>query len=193
LITIVDSEGLLNSQRWQALIDGDEEVFRELFHEFQPRLYRFLWLRLKSVEAAEDLAQECFLRLWNARTRLQLGGRLDIYLFRIASNLATDYHRSAKHRHDTLTEDNSPPISDSSENAAEYNQLAAIVDKTISQLPPAPRTAFILSRYENLSHKEIAEIMGISFKTVEKHVGKALKVLKDALFKLDKFNLSPKR
>ncbi|MFQ5706764.1 MAG: RNA polymerase sigma factor [bacterium] len=179
----------LTQEDIQALRCGDKDVFRAIFLEFQPRLYRFLWLKLRSVEIAEDLVQETFLRLWQARKRLNRESNLEIYLFRIASNLATDFLRKAKRQKPVQSIDEEHTLaSQSSESAPEYRQLAQIIDDTICFLPDRPRTAFLLSRYEELPHKEIAEVMGISIKTVEKHIGKALLILKKRLEKLDLVN-----
>jgi len=169
-----------------ALRNGDRETLRWLFVQFQPRLYRFLWLKTKSVEASEDIVQETFLKLWTGRKELKSGTNLEIFLFRIASNLATDLLRKDE-RHRELEAGHSPPDDalQESEGVAEYNQLLEIIDKIVSNLPEAQRSAFLLSRYENLSHKEIAEVMNISIKTVEKHISKALQALKNKLEAFD--------
>jgi len=164
----------------EKLKAGDEEVLGTLFQELQPKIDRFLWLRIRSVEASEDLIQEVFLRLWDNRTKLKSDTNIEAYLFRIASNLATDYLRSAKQR-ETASDELEVQTQESSSDIAEANNLAATIDKLLSKLSDAPRTAFILSRYEQLSHKEIADVMNISVKTVEKHISKALHFLKNEL------------
>jgi len=176
----------LTPEQIQALRDGDKEIFRRLYFEFQPRLHRFLWLKLRSVERAEDLAQETFLRLWEKREQLRADGNLEIYLFRIASNLATDAVRARKRRPST-TPLEATPLFDSrtTESAIEYQELARRIEAIVSQLPEGSKTAFLLSRYEELSHAEIGAIMGLSVKTVEKHIGKALQALRAGLGKLE--------
>lgn len=175
----------LSSEQLAALQAGDTAVFKLLFEEFQPRLYRFLWLKLRAVEQAEDLVQESFLRFWKTRSQLRPGGNIEIYLFRIASNLATDVLRKPKrenHRLDLEVE--SLRAAPAADQVVESKQLADIIAAQVASLPERPRTAFILSRYENLSHAEIAKIMGISVKTVEKHIGKALRLLREKLVEL---------
>jgi RNA polymerase sigma-70 factor (ECF subfamily) len=172
----------LTPEQIQALRGGDREVFRRLYFEFQPRLYRFLWLKLRSVERAEDLAQETFLRLWETRERLRADGNLEIYLFRIAGNLATDALRAQQRRPPTTPLETTPLFdSRTAEGAIEYQELARRIEALVSQLPEGPKTAFLLSRYEELSHAEIGAIMGLSVKTVEKHIGKALQTLRAGL------------
>lgn len=168
-----------------ALRDGDKSVFKKMFLEYQPRLYRFLWLRLRSVEIAEDLIQETFVRLWQNRRTLDSERDFDIYIFRIAANLVIDFSRSnaAKTRPlDNPADLDAPHKTDS---IADFHQLRDIVDKALARLPDGPRTAFILTRYEEMSHEEISEVMGISIKTVEKHIGRALQVLREHLQNLE--------
>lgn len=175
----------LTLEQLAALQAGDTAVFRLLFDEFQPRLYRFLWLKLRVVEQAEDLVQETFLRFWNARAQLRPGGNIEIYLFRIASNLATDVLRRPKRDNNRLdAEAQSLSTGPTIDQTLESEQLADIIAMLISALPEGPRTAFILSRYEDLSHAEIAKIMELSVKTVEKHIGKALRLLREKLVEL---------
>lgn len=176
----------LTPEAIDSLISGDADVFRELFLEFQPRLYHFLWLKLRSVELAEDLTQETFIRLWNARQHLKPNTNLEIYLFRIASNLATDSLRKSERRKTVHGVDfDKMTAADSSDQQLEFRQLARIIDAILPTLPDGPRTAFILNRYEELSYKEVAAIMGVSIKTIEKHIAKALEVIQKKLRKIE--------
>lgn len=176
----------LGKDQIEALRQGDRELLHEIFIELQPRIYRFVWLRSKSVELAEDVVQETFLRFWDSRKNLKTGTNIETFLFRIASNLATDHLRKDE-RHRELSPEKSGALAStiSADETAEYNQLAEIIDDIISSMSEAPRTAFTLSRYEALQHKEIAEVMGISVRTVEKHISKALQTLKEKLQALD--------
>jgi len=179
------SQSTVTAEHIRALRDGDQQALRHIFDELQPKVQRFLWLKIKSVEIAEDLVQETFLRLWENRARLKPEAKIETYIFRIASNLATDQLRKADRHKELPTEDHVATADGSTNLLAEGNQLAQIVDQILHRLPDAPRTVFILSRYEGLSHKEIGAVLNISIKTVEKHIGKALRFLKTELEKLD--------
>ncbi|NIV97129.1 RNA polymerase sigma-70 factor [candidate division KSB1 bacterium] len=173
-------------QQIQALRAGNKEAFRAVFMEYQPHLYRYLWLRVRSVEMAEDLVQETFVRLWQTRKKLDPGHNLEVYLFRIARNLAINTMRTIKRRQTFRFNDELNPLSSiSTDDTVEYTQLAQLIDDVILSLPEKSRTAFLLSRYEELSHKEVAAVMGVSVKTVEKHIGKVLEVLKKQLAKFE--------
>lgn len=172
----------LTLEQLHALHAGDRQVFKLIFDEFQPRLYRFLWLKLRHVQHAEDLVQETFFRLWKARGQLRTETRLEIYLFRIAANLATDFFRRAHPPSTTLEAVAlTLPAPNALEITLEHQQLVHAVAEILATLPDGPRTAFALSRYEDLTYAEIAEVMGLSIKTVEKHLGKALLLVREGL------------
>jgi len=179
------SDSDITAEDIKALRSGDRSVFRKLFQGYQPRLYRFLWLKLRSVEIAEDLIQETFVRLWQNRGTLDPEKNLDIYLFRIATNLVIDFFRSNAAKTHQLKNPTAIDARQKTDSAAEFHQLRESVDNALSRLPDGPRTAFILSRYEELTHEEIAEVMGISIKTVEKHIGRALQVVREHLHNLE--------
>ncbi len=169
-----------------ALRAGDTAALERIFIALQPRVFRFLWVRTRSLEMSEDLVQETFLRLWDGRDRLRPTDRLETYVFRTASNLLTDTLRRDERHRELQAANVKPEVSaTTSSDSAESKRLAQIVDHIVATLPDASRTAFALSRYEELTHKEIAEVMDISVKTVEKHISKALQVLKTELEKFD--------
>jgi len=183
---MTQKETKISHSRLRAAITGDRNAFRTLFMEYQPRIYRFLWLKLRSVEVAEDLVQETFVRLWQKPKQIRSIDALETYLFRIAENVAIDFFRKQK------KEKNTHPTADSlstretmPDGLIEDSELSKHIDSVIQNLPPNRKTAFILSRYEELSYKQIAEIMSISIKTVEKHIIMALQTLKEELKKFD--------
>lgn len=182
---MAESSVQITKKHIQALRAGDQNVLHWIFTTLQPRIYRFFYFKLNSVEIAEDLVQETFLRLWEARTRLKTDTNLETYIFRIATNLATDQLRRMERNMEVQTEKELAAPGLDSGGDAELAQLQKIISKIVLSLPDGSRTAFILSRQENLSHKQIAEIMDISVKTVEKHIGRALQILKERLEKFD--------
>lgn len=160
---------------------GNEAAFEALFMAYQPRLFRFIWLRLHSIEAAEDLVQETFFRLWKTRDRLKPYKNLEIYLFRIASNLTIDYMRKVRRKPLVLEAPDTLSSASTPETTFFANQTSELITRTTMKLPERQRDAFVLSRFEGFSHAQIAKIMGISTKTVEKHIGSALKTLRREL------------
>lgn len=119
------SRYILKKHEIKAFKQGDLTIFKKLFYEFQPRLYRFFWFKLRSIELAEDLVQETFLRLWKARNHLKNGTPLHLYIFRIAINLATDAFRKQKVHNRTFTSlEQVLPVAQNLWPNSEYDQLA---------------------------------------------------------------------
>jgi RNA polymerase sigma-70 factor (ECF subfamily) len=139
--------------------------------------------RLGCSHTAEDLVQETYLRLIQ-QDSLEEIGNLPAYLFRIASNLVVDHKRQAvaqaEAHHEPLEEDLACPKA-SPDRIAEAGQELDILSQLIAELPPQCRRIFLLHKARHLSHVEIAEQLGISPRTVETQIGKALKILRDRM------------
>lgn len=174
----------LSEDDLRGLKNAEEPVFEKVFLHFQPRIYRFLWVKLHRIEIAEDLTQETFYRLWRARPDVRTLKQLETYLFKTAYRLLIDHLR--KHAKQglqiRLSTYEVSHVPEPGEDLQE-RQLRTQIERILHQLPEGPRNAFILSRFERLSYKQIAEIMHLSVKTVEKHLGHALSAVRDALQK----------
>ena len=131
---------------------------------------------------AEDLGQEVFFELWKKRERLQIKTAVKAYLRRSATNKALNYLRDNKI---VFTEEERAPQQLSKQVSAqqhiEKEELEQLIQVAIDQLPDRCRVAFNLSRFEHKSYQEIADLMGISIKTVENQIGKALKILREVV------------
>jgi RNA polymerase sigma factor (sigma-70 family) len=157
-----------------------------LYLERRPTLLRFLAARAGSLAAAEDLAQELYLKL-ASRDRGGEVGNPQAMLYRMALNLMVDRARGEQRaaardtawRQVARTEiggidiSEEPAADDAAASAQRLRQLVAAVDL----LPPQAGRAFRLHKLEGLSHAETAQAMGLSVKAVEKHVSAAIKAL----------------
>lgn len=158
-----------------------KQAVEKLFQLYYTDLCKAVYRILKDEGLAEDIVQEVFYELWRKRDRLGVQTSFRAYLKRAAINKSLNYIRDNKIKFDG---DEQYAYIESKENLAkqiEVKNLKEIVDKEIDKLPPKCRAAFILSRYDGLSYKEIAAEMNISTKTVEKHISKALKILNHVL------------
>jgi RNA polymerase sigma-70 factor (ECF subfamily) len=162
---------------------GDRTAFRELYRRHESRVYAYLWRILGDGAAAEDLRQEAFIRLWEASAEWKAGGSVAGYLIRVARNLAFNArrHDQVQHRWRIAAEYESPPSVQPPDAVLVQQDLAARVNAAIEALPERPREVFILKRDASLSYREIAEQLGISPKTVEVHMGRAYRLLREAL------------
>jgi RNA polymerase sigma-70 factor (family 1) len=156
--------------------------FEELFRRNYPRLCQRVCRITQDMEAAEDIVQEVFVNFWDSG-QLQTITLPEPYLFKAALHKALNYTASQKRRA-TLGMQYTAQQAISGNNAEQELELAELqqkADEAIAALPPVCRKVFLLSRYEEMPHKEIAEFLEISPNTVDNHIKKALSILRKAL------------
>ncbi len=153
-----------------------------IFHRHYSMVCKTVYRIVPEPETAEDLAQEVFLELWRRRESLQISTSPVAYLRRAAVNKALNYLRDHKiARADDTELPLLPDAQPGMQSQLEAVELQRLVDQYIEELPEKCRLVFILSRFESLSHAEIAEQLQISVKTVENQMTKALRFLRQAL------------
>lgn len=161
---------------------ADETRFIELlFKHYYTPLCRTVNRIVRDTDAAEDLVQDVFMKVWNNRQTLEINFSIKSYLYRSAINSALNYLEKNKKQVQLEASGFLEPSGNNVEemlNAAEVQQR---VQEATDALPPACKTIFVLSRHENMSYREIADTLNISPKTVENQMGKALKHFRDYL------------
>jgi len=179
----------LGERLHEQIFDVTDAVLGVLMSEYlamREVLLRFLTARLGDPAAADDVYQELFVRLRGGALPQDLTNPKG-YLFRMAYNLANELSRARRrqeardiHWTDATTQKvGADTISDTAaadEALASKERLAAVM-RALEGLPPKTREVFVMCRVRGLSHRDIAEVMGISTKTVEKHMTAALKHL----------------
>lgn len=159
-----------------------DRAIEHLFRKHYTLVTRAVYRVLSDRAVAEDIAQEVFLDLWRKREKLTITSSLPAYLHRAAVNRTLNYLRDQKMK---FAEDEKMPELRSAAPAPYENMAAAELQKKINaavdSLPERCRAVFSLSRFEDMSYKEIAERLNISVKTVENQVSKALGVLRRAV------------
>lgn len=161
---------------------GSKLAFRALFD----RYYKYLVVTSYNIQGdadkARDLAQDVFLELWQKKSQINITSSLKSYLRKAVYNKTINYIKAQRI---DFKENEELPIQKEREASAqqmlEKEDLQEIINRAIESLPEKCRLVFTLCRLEQLSHKEIANQLGISTKTVENQMTKALKVLKSAL------------
>jgi RNA polymerase sigma-70 factor (ECF subfamily) len=170
----------------KELKKGDHAAFEEIFERYSKPLFQFSLSYLKSKEAAEDIVQEVFLKIWNNRQEIKTDTSFQSYLFTIALNAVRKYFnklsRANELKHDILFDfsGKKPEFDDRSD----YQFLLGKLDELISQMPEKRREVFIKKKIEEKSLKEISEELNITTKTVEYHITEAMKFLKEEFEKL---------
>jgi len=135
---------------------------------------------LNDKSEAEDAVQDTLIKLWENRTQLK-EDTIGAYFATMVRNRCIDILRKKKPIIIEI-DDGQLPTEDHSQ--MEHEELKAKINATIDSLPDRCREVFVLSRFEKLSHKEISESMGISTKTVENQITKALKVISSTLISI---------
>jgi RNA polymerase sigma-70 factor (family 1) len=167
----------------QRLVQGDETAFRELYEDYQGRLFLFAYRFTKSKEAAEEIVQDVFVKLWEKREQIKIEKNFAGYLFRVTRNLIIDglkraaLDKKVQQRIYTHMQVLRNPIADELLN----KELERLHQQAINALTEQRRTVYLLSREEELSYAEIAERLGISKNTVHNHMVSALQSIREHL------------
>lgn len=155
----------------------DERAFDALFRHYSALVFRFAYSYLKSRVEAEEIVQDCFLKIWEKRQQLRDDVPLKGYLFTTAHHAVLNQLRRSQHhlRFQTHLATLSPGVAT---NDAEYSEVEALYQAALEKLPPKRRQIFIMSRQQGLTYPEIAQQLNLSVKTVETQIMQALKFLR---------------
>lgn len=165
--------------------NNELEAFDVLFGKYGDKLYRFAFSLLKNPEDSKEIVQEAFLRIWKKRNEIDSSKSFKSFLFSISYNLIVDQLRLRLKDHEyrkyleTYFENREIELS----NNLDYDKIVEQIRLAVDELPTKRKQIYTLSREVGLSHKEIAERLGITVKTVENQITLALKHLKIRLGK----------
>ena len=164
--------------------EGDADAFKNLFDTYCQALIYFAWRYVKNTQIAENIVQDVFLKIWLNRTKLNPALKIKSYLYKAVKNQVMQHLRKAKLENQKGSIQAFDSSTKSPEDILDEKEIALSVQRTISELPSQCRLIFTMSKYCNLTYSEIAEIQNISVKTVETHMGRALKFLRKRLANL---------
>lgn len=168
-----------------AVLAGDQRAFTQLMRRHKDSLYRFVRGYVGDANEAYDLVQEAFVAAWNALARYDRERSFGVWLRRIAINKCRDWRRRRAVRHFFYkAEDIGRPGFDLEQPTLESNDREdqfARLDKAIAALPSSLKEPLLLSLVENMSHRDIAEVLGITAKAVEVRIYRAKRSLAEAL------------
>lgn len=163
------------------LKNGDILAFDQVYELYSHKLFSFVFKIVKNEDEADDIVQEVFVKIWESREKLGDYKLLNSYLFTIAYNNSIDLIRkrinSSKYL-DHLKNSSVLQITPTTISEIEFNELNIQVEKLIANLPERQKHVYLLHREDGLTYTEIAEQLGISKNTVENHMVKALKYLR---------------
>lgn len=157
-----------------------------MFSRYYAALCSKAYKRIPFTPLVEEIVQDVFVNLWQKASGLDANGNVKAYLYATMRNKILFELRTEANRELFLNKMSRNTIQKAEENELEKmyaKETEEEIYQLISSLPSQCKEAFMLSRFEQLSYKAIAHRMGISVNTVEKHVAKALKILRDKLGK----------
>ncbi|HEY4061914.1 MAG TPA: RNA polymerase sigma-70 factor [Puia sp.] len=171
--------------------------FQAVFDTYYNSLCNYAFTFTKNAESSEDIVQELFIKIWEDRRDLLMKNTIRYYLFTAVRNNSISWLRQEKkvvlvewnEHEETYAMAVQPAAAGAATSAAGAGSLFGeervavedyreILEKGMATLPPKCREVFVLSRFSHMSYKEIASSLGISVKTVENQLGKALKILR---------------
>jgi len=158
-------------------------AFDAIFRRWYAPLVGVADRTLRDAAAAEEIAQDVLLELWRRRATLDTGDEPGPYLIRAVRNRALNrlrHARVAARAAPLLAVDETSPVAGPAAQAVE-SELAAAINAAVAALPPGCRQVFLLSRADGLRYSDIAARLGISPKTVEAQMGRALRLLRARL------------
>ena len=178
---------VLNDERIlvQRLIEGDEDAFCELYAAYKNRLIFFAMRFLKSREYAEDIFQDAFTVIWLGRRFINPDASFSSYLYTIVRNRILNQLRDLENQTKLKEQilEQAVDYSNDTNNSILANDLRGLIARAMQQLTARQREIFEMSREQDMSHREIAEALGISVYTVQEHISTSLRILRTYLEK----------
>ncbi|WP_062052903.1 RNA polymerase sigma-70 factor [Aquimarina longa] len=161
--------------------------FKKLFEKHYSELCSLAYNYLKDLEKSKDVVQEVYIKVWEKKQNLITEKNAHYYLFTSVKNSCIDILR--KHKYtlslsdetvaNTLADDETYDNDDEDENIT----VQEFIKKALEELPPKCKLIFMMSRFDNMTYKEIAEKLNLSVKTVENQMGKAIRIMREYLKK----------
>jgi RNA polymerase sigma-70 factor (ECF subfamily) len=169
-----------NKEMTANLINENEAVFEQLFKKHFRELHAYAYSLLKDWDVAEEIVQSLFLKLWEKNEWTHIQTSVKSYLYKSVYHDSLNYIRRQKVqlKYQTTTAHAMKNQTDDAAGKLKLSELEQHLNKALNKLPEKCRAIFHLSRFEELKYQEIANQLDISIKTVETHMGKALRILR---------------
>lgn len=174
---------LSDSDIVRAIRQGQESAFEQLFRTYYERLCRYADTLLKDADEAEEMVQTVFLTIWEKRADLDITTSFKSYLYRAVHNhcLNRIKHYGVRQNHREYSLYVQADGYDSVTEAIQASELEERIERAVSKLPEQCQVVFRMSRFEEMKYQEIADQLGLSVKTIENQIGKALRIMRQEL------------
>jgi RNA polymerase sigma-70 factor (ECF subfamily) len=172
---------------------GDQSAFEYLVQKYRRPMLSFMYRMARNAAAAEDLAQEVFLRVYRSRQSYEASAKFTTWLYRIATNLAVNHARDTRHERpevqvsldepdeDTGTTLELPDASLNAEQAMVIRERMMAIRRKVEALPEQQRLAVIMHKYQQMDYKQIAEVLKKSESATKSLLFRAYETLREQL------------
>lgn len=174
MIQVPDSEILL------AIRQGNERVYETIFRKHYQALCNYACGILKDIDDSEEVVQSIFLKLWEQREGIEINVSLKSYLYRAVHNTCLNRikHLKIQETYRQYVGDYLEETFDSATEIMDKVELENRIENALEKLPEQCKIIFKMSRFEELKYQEIANKLGLSIKTIENQIGKALRIMR---------------
>ncbi|ACU04140.1 MULTISPECIES: RNA polymerase sigma-70 factor [Pedobacter] len=158
----------------------DDQAFEQLFKAHFKALHAYALALLKDEDTAEEIVQTMFLKFWEKRELLNIQTSVKAYLYKCVYHDSLNFlkHEKIKTKYQDFASYTMNSHHEPASSKAEMTELEYQIGKALNELPEQCRTIFQMSRFEELKYREIAEQLGLSVKTIENQMGKALRIMR---------------
>ena len=174
---------LRDNQLFETLKAGDITAFEMLFRTYYQPLCNYAYTFVQDHDEAEEIVQSTFMNVWERREMLEIRTGVKPYLYAMVRNACLNVikHEKVKQQHVAVEMAIGERSVESVARTVMASELEVRIHNAMEALPEQCRLVFKLSRFEELKYAEIAEQLEISIKTVENHMGKALRIMREQL------------
>ena len=186
-------EGLSDAEVMLRAKAGDESAFAYLVQKYRRAMVGFMYRMSHDAAAAEDLAQEVFLRVYRSRSSYEASAKFTTWLYRIATNLAVNYARDTRHERPEVTRSldepdeetgtrlDLPDRSGTAEQALLRRERMAAIRAKVQELPERQRIAVVMHKYQQMDYREIAKVLKLSESATKSLLFRAYETLREQL------------
>jgi RNA polymerase sigma-70 factor (ECF subfamily) len=178
-----ETESINDSILVAGIRNGDKDAFKSLYNRYNKKIYFFSLKYLGNNVEAEELVQSVFINVWENRESLDASNSIKNYIYKAAVNYIYNYLKRKAIRARFIESEINKGESQSNLTYEQvfFHDLEKSINSIVETLPAQQQKIFRLSRYEGLTHKEIARKLDLSVRTVENHIYRTLKLIKDIL------------
>lgn len=170
-----------NSEVTEQFLTGNLKTFEMIFNQYYRPLVQYGNTFMKDLDEAEDVVQQVFVSVWEKRERTEIHTSLRALLYKAVHNACLNRIKQQKVRRDFAHSEVMSHHSEAVSDPLQEKELQQHIEDAVSMLPEQCAKIFRMSRFEQLKYQEIADQLGLSVKTIENQMGKALKLMRESL------------